>query len=103
MTTNEMAHVIATAVQFIGVVLGGVFAVELCAMWLRNRREERMNSVRTAEARSSERFDGERNSWLQILAEKDREIETLKAVNERLTKNYEIATRILAVAERKEA
>lgn len=101
MTANEMAHVIATGVQFIGIVLGGVFAVELCAMWLRNRREERRNSVRAAEARSSERFDGERNSWLQILAEKDREIETLKAMNEKLSKNYDIATKILSVAERK--
>lgn len=101
MTANEMAHVIATGVQFIGIVLGGVFAVELCAMWLRNRREERRNSVRAAEARSGERFDGERNSWLQILAEKDREIETLKALNEKLTKNYDIATKIIAVAERK--
>lgn len=100
MTANEMAHVIATGVQFIGIVLGGVFAVELCAMWLRNRREERRNSVRAAEARSSERFDGERNSWLQILAEKDREIDTLKALNEKLTKQYDIATKILSVAER---
>lgn len=100
MNANEMAHVIATGVQFIGIVLGGVFAVELCAMWLRNRREERRNSVRAAEARSSERFDGERNSWLQILAEKDREIDTLKALNEKLTKQYDIATKIIAVAER---
>lgn len=100
MNANEMAHVIATGVQFIGIVLGGVFAVELCAMWLRNRREERKNSVRAAEARSSERFDGERNSWLQILAEKDREIDTLKALNEKLTKQYDIATKIIAVAER---
>lgn len=101
MTANEMAHVIATGVQFIGIILGGVFAVELYAMWLRNRREERRNSVRAAEARSSERFDGERNSWLQIIAEKDREIETLKALNEKLSKNYDIATKILSVAERK--
>lgn len=94
---------IATGVQFIGIIVGGTLGVEMCAMWLRNKREERRITVRTAEARSSERFDGERNSWLAILAEKDREIETLKAINERLNKNYEIATKILAVAERKDA
>ena len=94
---------IATGVQFIGIIVGMTLGVEMCAMWLRNKREERRITVRTAEARSSERFDTERSSWLAIRAEKDREIETLKALNERLNKNYEIATKILAVAERKDA
>ena len=38
MTNAEMAHIIATTVQFIGIVIGGAFAVELGGMWLRNKR-----------------------------------------------------------------
>lgn len=101
MTKQEMLLWVITAVLFITVVLGGVFATSAASIWFRNRREERRNTVRAAEARSSERFNRERDSWLAILAEKDKEIETLKALNEKLNKNYDIATKILSVAERK--
>ena len=103
MTNAEMAHIIATTVQFIGIVIGGAFAVELGGMWLRNKREQRTNSVKEWEARTSGNWDKERESWLQIIAEKDREIEELKSINLKLEKHYDIATKVLAVAERKEA
>ena len=99
MTKQEMLLWVITAVLFITVVLGGVFATSAASIWFRNRREERRNTVRAAEARSSERFNRERDSWLAILAEKVKELERLNEMVSRLEKNYEIATRILQNAE----
>ena len=85
---------------FITVTIAGTFAVELMAMWLRNRREERANAVREAERSAAERYDRERSSWLAILAEKDRELESMNAMLQRLQKNYDIATRVLTAADK---
>lgn len=90
-----------TAVLFITVTIAGVFAVELMAMWLRNRREERRNGIREAERVMSERYDRERNSWLELLAQKDRELASLTQMVKKLEKNYDIATRVLQIADRK--
>lgn len=86
---------------FITVTIAGTFAVELMAMWLRNRREERANAVREAERTAAERYDRERSSWLAILAEKDRQIETLNGMVQKLEKNYSIATRVLTAVDEK--
>ena len=103
MTATQMVQFVCTTVLFITVILVGIFGVEVMGAWLRNKREERANGVREAETRISARYDKERNSWLQILAEKDAEIKSLNEMVNKLNKNYDIATRILAVAERKEA
>ena len=102
MTTTQMAQLICTSVLFITVILAGVFYVEVAGVWLRNRREERRNGIREAERVMSERYDRERNSWLELLAQKDRELEITNALLARLQKNYDIATKVLAVADRKE-
>lgn len=103
MTTAQMFQLICTAVLFITVVLAGVFSVEVAGVWIRNKREERANGVRAAEKEISARYDKERESWLAILSEKDIEIRSLTEANNRLNKNLDIATRVLAVAERKES
>jgi hypothetical protein len=96
-----MAQLICTSVLFITVILAGVFSVEVSGAWLRNKREERTNAVREAESRMSDRYDRERASWLAILAEKDRELESMTAMVKRLEKNYEIATRVLSAVDEK--
>lgn len=101
MTNTQMAQLICTSVLFITVILAGTFGVEISANWLRNKREERKNAVREAEGRMSDRYDRERSSWLSILAEKDKQIETLNGMVQKLEKNYAIATKVLAVADRK--
>lgn len=103
MTTTQMAQLICTSVLFITVILAGVFSVEVSGAWLRNKREERRNTVREAERVMSERYDRERNSWLELLAQKDRELEITNALLARLQKNYEIATKVLSVAKREES
>lgn len=101
MTTTQMTQLILTSVLFVTVILAGVFSVEVSGVWLRNRREERANAVRDAEARMSDRYDRERNSWLAILEEKDKELENANEMITRLQKNYDIATRVLGAADRK--
>ncbi len=103
MTSTQMVQLVCTSVLFITVVLAGVFSVELAGAWLKNRREERANGVREAESRISARYDRERDSWLAILAEKDKEVRDLNEMVNRLSKNLDIATKVLSVAERKEA
>lgn len=99
MTNQEMALWVCTAVLFITVVLGGVFAANAASIWFRNRREERQNTIRAAEVRQAERFNRERDSWLEILAEKDQQLARMNELVSRLEKNYDIATRILQTAE----
>ena len=95
-----------TAVLFITVTIAGVFAVELMAMWLKNRREERTNRILALEARSSERFDTERDSWIRLIRQKDAEISRkddeigrLEDLLSTLHKNYDIANRLMENAE----
>lgn len=101
MTGTQMILFVCTSVLFITVILAGVFSVECAGAWLRNKREERANGVREAEARISARYDRERESWIAILSEKDKEVKELNEMVNRLSKNLDIATRVLAVAERK--
>lgn len=99
MTARDVAQWVMTTVQFITVVIAGTFAIELTTAWLKNRREERRNTVRDAEARVRALYDRERESWMSILAEKDRELENLNVMMTRLQKNYDIATRVLSASE----
>lgn len=99
MTTRETVQWVLTTVQFVTVILAGVFILEIASVWLRNKREERANTVREAEQRMSARYDQERTSWLAILSEKDRELASMTDMMAKLQKNYDIATRILNVAE----
>ena len=100
MTTGQTFQFVLTAVQFTSVVIGGTFAACLATRWLQNKREERANSVREAEQRASARFDRERESWLAILGEKDRELENMNAMLSRLQKNYDIATKVLSAVDK---
>ena len=101
MTVQQMVQLVCTTVLLITVVIAGIFGTDLTTKWLKNRREERANAVREAESRMSDRYDRERASWLAILAEKDRELESMTAMVKRLEKNYEIATRVLSAADEK--
>lgn len=102
MTSQQMVQLVCTTILMITVVIAGIFGTDLSAKWLRNRREERRNTVREAEQRMSDRYDRERNNWLAILAEKDRELASVNEMLTRLQKNYDIATKVLAIADRKE-
>lgn len=101
MTSTQMVQLVCTTILLITVIVAGIFGTDISARWLRNRREERRNGIREAERVMSERYDRERNSWLAILAEKDRELENLNSMFARLQKNYDIATRVLQIADRK--
>lgn len=102
MTAQQMVQLVCTTVLLITVVIAGIFGTDMATKWLRNKREERRNGIREAERTVSERFDRERNSWMELLAQKDRELEITNALLARLQKNYDIATKVLAVADRKE-
>ena len=106
MTSQQVALWVCTAVLFITVTIAGVFAVELMAMWLKNRREERETRIRALEARTSDRFDTERDSWIRLIRQKDAEIVRKDAEIVRLgdlistlNKNYDIANRLMENAE----
>ena len=103
MTAQQMVQLVCTTILMITVVVAGIFGTDIATKWLRNRREERRNTVKEAEARISDRYDRERASWLAILAEKDRELENANQMLNRLQKNYDIATKVLSVAKREEA
>ena len=103
MTAQQMVQLVCTTILMITVVVAGIFGTDIATKWLRNRREERRNTVKEAEARISDRYDRERASWLAILAEKDRELENADQMLNRLQKNYDIATKVLSVAKREEA
>ena len=103
MTAQQMVQLVCTSILMITVVVAGIFGTDIATKWLRNRREERRNTVKEAEARISDRYDRERASWLAILAEKDRELENANQMLNRLQKNYDIATKVLGVAKREEA
>ena len=103
MTAQQMVQLVCTTILMITVVVAGIFGTDIATKWLRNRREERRNTVKEAEARISDRYDRERASWLAILAEKDRELENANQMLNRLQKNYDIATKVLGVAKREEA
>lgn len=101
MTAQQMVQLVCTTILLITVVIAGIMGTDIMTKWLKNRREERSNAVRDAESRMSDRYDRERASWLAILAEKDRELESMTAMVRRLEKNYEIATRVLSAADEK--
>lgn len=101
MTTTQMVQLVCTTILMITVILVGIFGTDITSRWLRNRREERTNAVREAERTAAERYDKERSSWLMILAEKDRQIESLNGMVQKLEKNYSIATRVLTAVDDK--
>lgn len=101
MTTTQMVQLVCTTILMITVILVGIFGTDITSRWLRNRREERANAVREAERTAAERYDKERSSWLMILAEKDRQIESLNGMVQKLEKNYSIATRVLTAVDDK--
>lgn len=103
MTAQQMVQLVCTTVLLITVVIVGIFGTDIMTKWLKNRREERRNTVREAETRMSDRYDRERASWLAILAEKDRELANVNEMLTRLQKNYDIATKVLSVAKREGA
>ena len=101
MTAQQMVQLVCTTVLLITVVIAGIFGTDMATKWFQNKREERRNDVREAERMAAEKYDRERASWLAILAEKDRELESMTAMVKRLEKNYEIATRVLSAVDEK--
>lgn len=101
MTTRETVQWVLTAVQFVTVIMAGVFILETASIWLRNKREERAANAREDTKWIRTLYDKERESWISILAEKDRELDGLTQAVKRLEKNLDIATRVLQVADKK--
>ena len=101
MTQDQIIQITNTTVSFITVVLAGAVITSAIGSWLRNRREERSNRVRLAEARADAMHDRERDQWTTLLREKDGQIAALHNEVLRLSRNYDIVSNILKLAEKK--
>lgn len=101
MTQEQIIQITNTTVSFVTVILAGAVIMSAIGAWLRNRREERSNRVRLAEARADEMHDRERDQWTSLLREKDGQIAALHNEVLRLSRNYDIVSNILKVAEKK--
>lgn len=91
--------IVCTAILFVTVVIGGMFASNAASIWLKNRREERANKLAVAEARHDEQHEREREDWMKLLQEKDAYIKSLSNELLRTAKNNEIAMRLLRESE----
>ena len=101
MTQDQIIQITNTTVSFITVILAGAVITSAVGAWLRNRREERANRVRLAEARADAMHERERDQWTNLLREKDGQIAALHNEVLRLSRNYDIVSNILKVAEQK--
>ena len=101
MTQDQIIQITNTTVSFVTVILAGAVIMSTIGAWLRNRREERSNRVRIAEARADAMHDRERDQWTTLLREKDGQIAALHNEVLRLSRNYDIVSNILKLAEKK--
>ena len=93
--------IVCTAVLFVTVVIGGMFAGNAASIWLKNRREERANKFAIAEARHDAKHEQERNEWMRLLHEKDAYIKALHNELLRVSRNHDTAMKLLKESEMK--
>ena len=101
MTQEQIIQITNTTVSFITVILAGFVIISAVGAWLKNRREERANRVRMTEVRIDKLHEMERDQWTSLLREKDGQIAALNNEILRLSRNYDIVSNILKVAEKK--
>lgn len=101
MTQDQIISITNTTVSFITVILAGAVITSAVGAWLRNRREERANRIKLAEARADAMHDRERDQWTNLLREKDGQIAALHNEVLRLSRNYDIVSNVLKAAEKK--
>lgn len=91
--------IVCTAVLFVTVVIGGMFASNAASIWIKNRREERAAKYERDELRHDEKHEMERNTWIQLLQEKDAYIKSLHNELLRTSKDRDLAIRLLKESE----
>lgn len=101
MTNDQMIRIITATVSFVTVILAGAVVMGAAGAWLRNRREERENRLRTTQIRMDELYERERVQWTELIREKDGQIAALNNEVLRLSRNYDIVSQVLKAAERK--
>ena len=101
MTQEQIIQITNTTVSFISVILAGAVITSAVGAWLKNRREERAARIRVTEARVDELHERERDQWTSLLREKDGQIAALNNEILRLSRNYDIVSNILKLAEKK--
>lgn len=95
---NEMlktAMILCTGITFCSALIAGGFAVGAANVWLKNRREER--DARDERARN--RDSHERETWTQLLADRDARIDSMHDEIVRLTRLYEFSSALLDESE----
>ena len=95
MGINDKLFTIGLFVIFCTVVLGGVFTSQVAVLWLKNKNEQRRHYERRLEIRCSDKWDAERNTWMQMLDDRDAEISRLKDELSRLNTNYNNAKKLM--------
>lgn len=92
---SDDVFIVCTAVLFVTVVIGGMFASNAASIWLKNRREERANKLAITESRHDEQHERERNEWAKLLREKDAYIKSLHNELLRESRRNELAIQLL--------
>ena len=97
MSTYETALIMCTGITFVSALIAGGFVVCAANVWMRNKREERA----AREGRYVTRDSLEREKWVELLCEKDAELESVRNEVEKLTKLYEFSARLLDESEKR--
>ena len=97
----QTGMIICSSILFFTVIVAGMFASSAASVWIRNRREERASAERIQTARADESRDRERNEWVSLLRQKDEQINSLNNEVLRLSRNYDVARKLLQVAAKK--
>lgn len=74
---NDKLFIAGLFILFVTVVLGGVFSSQVAVLWLRNKREERRHDERRLAIRCSDKWDAERENWMKMLDDRDKEVKDL--------------------------
>ena len=101
-TIDQKLFITGLFVLFVTVVIGGVFVSQVAVLWLRNKREERKHYERRLEIRCSDKWDEERENWMGMIDDRDKEItKLLKNIDElkdelsRTNTNYNNAKKLI--------
>lgn len=97
---QRTALLLCTVCLFCTTVIGGLFLSNAASLWLRNRREERRARAAEKEIRANAWAENEREQWFALLARKDAELQALQNELLRVSKNCEIASRLLRESEK---
>ena len=99
-TVTDKLMLAAIVMQFIIVVIGGVFSAHAASAWLTNKREER-RVIRDANVdRIQRRADTERAHWTELLKDRDNKIADQRARLAVMEQRLERMEDLLSVSEK---